>query len=280
MPILHIIILALVQGITEFLPISSSGHLILTHHALDQNLEPEAWDEMLMMDIAVHVGTLFSVLVYFRDDLREMIESVKSIRTDGVLSGVNSQGGRLARNIIVSSIPVIVVGFVLFQLELSILRSIEIVAWMTLIFGGVLWAADKYRPADKTIEAMNLKDAALIGLAQAFALVPGTSRSGVTMSAARGLGYTRPDSARYSLLLAIVAIAGAGTLSVIDLLQAGNASLSFSALIAAVFAFVSGWIAISLMMTWLQRFSFTPFVIYRVFLAVGLLVGLYSGVLS
>jgi undecaprenyl-diphosphatase len=276
MPLLHIIILALVQGITEFLPISSSGHLILAHNALGQNLEPEAWDDMMMMDIAVHVGTLFSVLVYFRSDLCDMVSDIKTIRHNGL----NSKGGKLARNIIISSLPVILAGFVLFQLNLSILRSLEIVAWMTLIFGGVLWAADRYYPAKKTIDSMSIKDAFLIGLAQSFALIPGTSRSGVTMSASRALGYSRPESARYSMLLAIVAIAGAGTLSVIDLLQAGNASLSFSALIAAVLAFVSGWVAISLMMRWLQKFNFTPFVIYRVLLAVALLVGLYSGVLS
>jgi undecaprenyl pyrophosphate phosphatase UppP len=122
MPLLHIIILALVQGITEFLPISSSGHLILAHNALGQNLEPEAWDDMMMMDIAVHVGTLFSVLVYFRSDLCDMVSDIKTTRHNGL----NSKGGKLARNIIISSLPVILAGFVLFQLNLSILRSLDV----------------------------------------------------------------------------------------------------------------------------------------------------------
>jgi len=276
MALYSIIILALVQGITEFLPISSSGHLVLVHTALDQDLEPLAWSRALMMDVAVHVGTLFSVLVYFREDLHKMVCGARDI----VRGDVTTMDAQLNVYIVVSSIPVIVAGFILYQWEPSWLRSVEIVAWTTLIFGVVLWFADHFKPAGKIIEDITFKDAFLIGLAQALALVPGTSRSGITMIAARYLGYSRTESAHYSLLLAIVAIAGAGTLALKDLIESGNVILTLDALLAAVIAFASGWGAIALMMKWLERFTFTPFAVYRVILGIVLLAAIYSGVLA
>ena len=276
MPFLTIVILALVQGITEFLPISSSGHLVLAHSALDGDLEPQAWADSLMIDVAVHVGTLFSVLVYFRDDVWRMVQGVRDFST----GDVTSMDSQLMIYVIFSSLPVIFFGFVLHQFDFSWLRSVEIVAWATLIFGAFLWVADRYQTAQRSVEDMTFKDAFVIGMAQALALIPGTSRSGITMIASRYLGYTRSESARYSLLLAIIAIAGAGTLAGLDLVQSGNVRLGLDALLAAVIAFGAGWAAIALMMRWLKRFSFAPFAIYRVILGVVLLGAIYSGYIA
>ena len=265
---LHIVILALVQGITEFLPVSSSGHLVLTHHLLDGGGANLCWEENRTLDVAVHVGTLASVLLYFRRDVCTMA------------CGLLRAEFRLLSLVILASLPVIAAGFGLHLLQPSFLCLLQVMAWTTLVFGIVLWVADRFSPAQKTIDDMNRRDALLIGLSQALALVPGTSRSGITMTAARALGYTRTEAAHFSLLLSIVAIAGAGTLGSLDLVQSGNADLSFDALIAAVLAFVSGWIAIALMMKWLEKATFTPFAIYRVVLGVLLLGLIYGGVLG
>lgn len=270
MPILHLIILALVQGITEFLPISSSGHLVITHSLLGQNVQDLCWEQNRVMDVAVHIGTLFSVLVYFRKDLFEMA---------GGLNDLKSAGFRKIQFIAVASIPVIIAGFALSMWKPSFLCLLEITAWTTLIFGIVLWVADKYRPAEKELGQMNWKDSILIGLAQTLALIPGTSRSGITMTAARALGYTRTEAAHFSLLLAIVAIAGAGFLGVLDIMKSDDMTLGMDALIAAILSFLSGWLAITLMMGWLKKATFTPFAIYRIVMGVGLLTLIYSGVI-
>jgi len=268
MPLYHIIILALIQGITEFLPVSSSGHLVLFHHILEGSVANLCWEDNRLIDVAVHVGTLFSVLVYFRQDLLSMAQ--------GALCK-NAEGSKLLKHIIIASIPVILAGLVLNILKPDFLCLLEIVAWTTLIFGIVLWVADKYFPDTKKLSDLNTKDAFLIGLAQMLALIPGTSRSGITMTAARFLGFSRVEAAHFSLLLAIVAISGAGFLSVIDLVHADNLELGFDFIIAAVLAFISGWIAISLMMKWLAKASFLPFVLYRIVLGGILLFLIYSG---
>lgn len=269
MPLLHIIILALVQGITEFLPVSSSGHLVLTHSLLGENVPDLCWEQNRVMDVAVHIGTLFSVLLYFRKDVADMLGGFFKKGTSGFDKTWYMVG---------ASVPVIIAGYFLNLWQPSFLCLLQITAWTTLVFGIVLWVADKYTPAEKTLEQMNWRDAMLIGCSQILALVPGTSRSGITMTAARALGYTRPESAHFSLLLAIVAIAGAGVLGIADIMDAGNATLGMDAVIAAVLAFVSGWVAISLMMGWLQKSTFTPFAIYRVVLGGGLLIAIYSGI--
>ncbi len=261
MPLFHIVILALVQGITEFLPISSSGHLVLAHTIFDDGLAND-----LLIDVAVHVGTLGAALLYFRRDVMQMICALATRRDTGLLLAV-----------IIGSVPVIAAGFVIHMLGPDWTRSLYLMAWCTLIFGIVLWLADRYAPTEKTLERLTIRDAFVIGLAQVLALVPGTSRSGITITAARALGFSRREAARFSLLLAIVAISGAGTLGGLDILQAGDAALGVEALLAAALAFLSGWAAIALMMRWLEKASFTPFVIYRVALGLLLLFLLYSG---
>ncbi len=272
MSLYHIVILALIQGITEFLPVSSSGHLVLAHAVMGDN---GGWEENLTLDVAVHVGTLFSVLLYFRKDLKNMFSGLWQLTA----KKEKSDGLKLLLLILVGSVPVILAGLALHFLKPEWLRSVEVIGWTTLLFGLLLWAADKLKPSEKTFEQLTYKDVALIGLAQALALIPGTSRSGITMTAARWLGFKRTDAARFSLLLAMAAISGAGTLQGIGLIKSGDLMLGLDALIAAAMAFIAGWVSIDLMMKWLAKATFTPFVIYRIVLGVLLLGLIYSGII-
>ncbi len=267
----HIILLAVIQGLTEFLPVSSSGHLGLFHCFTDQC---EHWDaDNLTMDIAVHVGTLLSVLLYFWRDVISMMLGAADITT----GKVKSNNSRLTLYVIIGSIPVIIAGFILNMFEPDWLKTLHVIAWATIIFGIILWWVDTKSPSTREVKDLTFKDALLIGLAQMLALIPGTSRSGITMTAARFLGFTRKESARYSMLLAMVAISGAGTLMGLSLLEGGDLSLGLDVLIAVVFSFISGLIAISVMMKYLEKSTFTIFAIYRVILGTILLGLLYSG---
>ena len=269
MPLFHIIILAIVQGITEFLPVSSSGHLLLTHHLLEGGAASLCWEENRIFDVAVHVGTLASVLVYFRRDLIVMAHGLRDF---------NSKGFRLMMMVGLASLPVIAGGLVMQMTKPSFLCLIETMAWTTLIFGALLMFAD-YRPARKTLEDLRWKQALLIGLAQVLSLVPGTSRSGITMTAGRFLGYTRTEAARFSLLMSIIASAGAGVVGGADLVKSGNVTLGTDAVLAVGLSFIAGLGAISFMMRWLQKSTFAIFAIYRIILGLALLGLIYSGVL-
>ncbi len=274
MPILHLLILALVQGITEFLPISSSGHLILAWAVFDAEGLPglaQTDAHRLVIDIAVHVGTLGAVCLYFWRDLSGAIAGFFKL-----LSGGRGPMPRLALALIIGTLPVVVVGFLAKDLVAGSLRSIEIIAWTTFGFGLLLYFADRIGLTVRRLEHITVVQALIIGLAQVLALVPGTSRSGITMTAARFLGYERQEAARFSLLLSIPTILGAGTLAGLDLAKAEDAQLTADALIAAGLSFVMALIAIAAMMAWLKRFSFTPFVWYRLGLA-GLLFWLVYG---
>lgn len=260
MSFLHLVVVALVQGITEFLPISSSGHLILVPYFT-------GWeDQGPIIDVAVHVGTLFAVLGYFRRDVAAMVAGCWTL-----LTGRWTSGGRLALQVVLASLPVMVAGYVIHEIGWEILRSMEIIAFATIGFGVLLWLADRFAPAHRSLDDLGFGDALLIGLSQALALIPGTSRSGVTMTAGRAVGLSRTEAARFSLLLSIPAILGAGAIAAVDIAQAGDAALGRDALMAAVLAFASAWLAIALMMRWLRHASFTPFVVYRLVLGIVLL---------
>jgi len=269
MPLYHIIILAVIQGITEFLPVSSSGHLVLTHSLLGDGKTDLCWETNRLMDVAVHVGTLLSVLLYFRKDILMMLCGILKPQSDGF---------KLGFYLALASIPVVIAGLGLQMIKPSFLCLVEVMAWMMLIFGIVLYFADKVDDA-KEIKDMNWKSALLIGFSQMLALIPGVSRSGITMTSARFLGFSRVEAARFSLLLSIVAISGAGFLTSIDLIETGNITLGFDILTAVALSFIAGYIAISLMMKWLSKSTFMPFVIYRVVLGVALLGLIYSGLL-
>lgn len=269
MPLYHIIVLAIIQGITEFLPISSSGHLVLTHTLFGDGVTDLCWETNRLMDVAVHVGTLLSVLLYFRQDIIIMLCGVLKPQSDGF---------KLGGAILIASLPVIIAGFALQAFQPSFLCLIEVMAWMSLLFGVLLYFADKIDDG-KTIEDITLKNAFLIGLSQMLALIPGVSRSGITMTSARFLGFSRVAAARFSLLLSIIAISGAGFLTSLDLVETGDIDLGFDILLAVALSFIAGYIAISVMMHWLSRATFMPFVIYRVILGIALLGLIYGGFL-
>ncbi len=273
MPLHHIAVLALVQGITEFLPISSSGHLVLVPVLT-------GWrDQGLVIDVAVHVGTLLAVVLYFRRDVGQMILGL--VR---VLAGGREREARLALQLAIASVPAFAVGLLLHELAGGLFRPgvdnvvfvTTVIAWTTIAFGVLLWLADRFCISVRRVEHLGYLDAVLVGLAQALALIPGTSRSGITMTAGRALGMERAEAARFSLLLSIPVIAGAGALAAKDVYEAGDLVLGQDALLAAALAFVSALVAIALMMRWLRRASFTPFVGYRLLLGAGLLYYLYA----
>lgn len=267
MALTHILVLAIVQGITEFLPISSSGHLILVPILAD-------WpDQGVMLDVAVHVGTLGAVIIYFWRDLFSMLTGLLKL-----MKGRRDPGARLAGQVMLGTIPVLAGGYLFDQYVGDGLRSIEVVGWTTLGFGILLYVADRMCMTVKRLDHMSYLDVLVIGVAQVLALVPGTSRSGITMTAARFLGYERPEAARFSMLLSVPTIAASGLWLGLKIYEAGDVELTQGALTAAGLAFVTAILSIAALMAWLQRATFTPFVIYRVILGVVLLAFAYDWV--
>jgi len=264
-PLLFIILLAIIQGLTEFLPISSSAHLILLPRVAGVQ------DQGLLIDIALHVGTLLAVLVYFRQDIWQIL--VGLLR---VMQRRRDPGAKLAGVIIVATAPVVVAGFLVHIYIGDLLRNAEIIAWATVGFAILLYIADRIGMTVRRIEHLDYGSGLAIGLAQVLALIPGTSRAGITMTAARALGLERRESARFSMLLSIPTIFAAGVLAAINLWRLDNVRLQIDALIAASFAFAAAFLAIALLLRWLERARFTPFVIYRLVLGGGLLIWIYG----
>ncbi len=266
MDFLPLFILALVQGITEFLPISSSGHLVLVPIIA-------GWpDQGPAVDVAVHVGTLLAVMAYFRADLmRLMFGGVALLR-----GRWQEPDAKLALYIGAGTVPAVIAGFILHELALmDMMRTMAVIGWTTLGFGVLLWIADRWGAQSHTVEAKGWSAVIGIALAQCLALIPGTSRSGITMTAARAFGVSRSDAARFSMLLSIPTIAGAGLLVLLDLVKAGDPVLTQSALIAGGLAALTAFAAIALLMRWVARQSFTIFAVYRVLLGGGLLLYYY-----
>ncbi len=263
---INLVVLALIQGITEFLPISSSAHLILVPVFTD-------WpDQGPMIDVAVHLGTLGAVLVYFRRDVWAMISGITSL---GEVD--QPPGSRLVFHVVIATVPVVIAGAALSSAGLlEGLRSPALIGWTMLGFGLLLYAADRLNMTIRTIEHMTYSHALIIGVAQVLALIPGTSRAGITMTAARALGYERAEAARFSMLLSMPTILAAGSLIGYKLYRSGDIELGLSAGIAAGLTFITALAAIGLMMAWLKRSSFTPFVVYRVALGGYLLWWAYS----
>lgn len=274
MSTLQLVVLALVQGITEFLPVSSQGHLILTDKALAYlgiiAAAPTAQDELALI-VAVHIGTLGAVLLYFWRDVWRM-----TFDTARFFVGKPGPGAVLTLHLAIATIPVVAAGA---ALELYLdwdLRGTVLIASATLGFGILLLVADWLCLTVRRIEHMRLGGALFIGMAQVLALIPGTSRSGITMTAARAMGYERTEAARFSMLLSIPVIIAAGAFEGLKLHAAGNAQLTTDVAFAAVLAFVSALAAIGLLMRWLERSSFMPFVVYRVALGGFLLWQVYG----
>ncbi len=247
--------LALIQGLTEFLPISSSAHLIFPSALF-------GWeDQGLVFDVAVHFGTLLAVIFYFRQDIYRILCGWSL----HVIKGQASADARLGWMIILATCPLIITGLLLQDIVDTYFRTTVVIASTTIIFALLLWFADKKSEAKEELNSMHWRAFLLIGLAQVLALVPGTSRSGVTMTAGLLCKLNRKDSAKLSFLLSIPAIAGAALLLVIDLLSA--ASVNWLELVyALILSAVVAYLCIHYFLKLVTRLGFLPFVLYRLFL--------------
>ena len=266
MPLLQIIVLALIQGITEFLPISSSGHLILVPVLT-------GWaDQGVLADMVMNVGSLAAVIVYFWRDVLAMLRGVvDALRREA------TPRARLMFNVLIGTIPIILVGLMMKLAGLDEhIRSATLVAVNAIVFGVLLYLADAFGLRARGVAQMGWKPALLIGCCQALSLSPGTSRSGITMTAARALGFERTDAARFSFLLAIPANGAASALVIGDALKSGE-TISFDLLLTGALTFVVALATIAFLMRMVRHVSFLPFAIYRVLLGAGLLALIYSG---
>ena len=250
---IEILILSVVQGVSEFLPISSAAHLILVSKYYAFN------NQNLLIDICLHLGSLIAIILYFRNDLFNFIKNKNFLS-----------------KIIIATIPIIPAGYLLYQTGLvEHLRSLKTIGWMTLIFGIFLYVSDKVNITRKIEENFNIKSALIIGLFQILALIPGVSRSGITISAGRILGFNRFDSAKISFMLAIPALSAASILGILNIYKEGSAELNFLAIIAIIFSFTFSYITIALFLNYIKKFSLKIFVIYRIILSIFLLAIVY-----
>ena len=262
MALTHILVLALLQGLTEFLPISSSAHLILVPKLT-------GWpDQGLAFDVSVHVGTLLAVVVYFRHELRAMSRDwIGSFRGRG-----QTAESRLAWAVLLGTIPVGLCGLLFKDIVEGELRSTTVIATTTIGFGLLLWWADTRKGLARNEYSLGFRDVLVIGLAQAVALIPGTSRSGITITAGLLLGLTREAAARFSFLLSIPVIVLAGGLEVIKLAR-DPAVMDWQALIlGALISGVTAYLCIHFFLRLLQRTGMRPFIVYRLVLGVFLFV--------
>jgi len=258
----QVTILAALQGATEFLPISSSGHLILPSLLFAWN------DQGLTFDVAVHVGTLFAVLIYFKDDLQRLVLAL----TMSVYRREQSQDSKLAWMLLAATIPAGLSGLLFASQVEQYGRSLLLIGITSIGFGLLLLVSDRIGNKQRTLADMNWKTALLIGFAQILALIPGTSRSGVTMTAALFCNLDRAAAARFSFLLAIPIIAASGLLRGIQLLRDGTESVEWLVLLYAIFiSAVVAYLCIHYFLQLIERFGFLPFVIYRVLLGIALI---------
>jgi len=260
MTFLQVVVLAVIQGLTEFLPISSSAHLILPSAIL-------GWpDQGLAFDVAVHVGTLIAVVIYFRRDLALMI----SAWVQDTLRGRTSENSRLAWFVALATIPAGIFGLLFNDFIEAHLRSVAVIATTTIVFGVMLGIFDRYSPRSLSLNQLGWKQALIVGFAQVLALIPGTSRSGVTITAALALGFDRISSAKFSFLLSIPIIALSGGYKSLELLHASDVPWR-DIFVATVLSSVTAYACIHSFLAFVNRIGMMPFVWYRMILGVSLL---------
>lgn len=258
MNILHAIFLGLIQGLTEFLPISSSGHLALLEHYFNVQ------EAGLAFDVLLHVGTLLALIAYFWTDWLEMLQAV--LRPDRF----NRLQRRLFWYLVVGTIPGAVAGFLLEKKAETVFRAPLRIALLLGVMGIMLYLADRLARHQRRLPGITLSDAILIGLAQALAIMPGVSRSGSTMTMGLILGFTRETAARFSFLLSTPIIFGAGFYHALKLLKGGGANsfITLPHVLGFLAAVISSYLTIKFLLQFLQRHSFTIFALYRIILAV------------
>tara|TARA_B100001057_G_scaffold396352_1_gene406123 strand:+ start:852 stop:1616 length:765 start_codon:yes stop_codon:yes gene_type:complete len=241
---IEILILSVIQGISEFLPISSSAHLILVSSFYDFSTSS------LLIDISLHLGSLFAILFYFKKDLLDLKSNQKLL----VL-------------IIVGSLPLIIFGYILYTTEtIYLLRDIKVIAWTTLFFGIILYFADQRKIENNISTNLNIKSILFIGLFQILALIPGVSRAGITMTAARFLKFNRVDSGKISFLLSIPALTGASLLGIKNIMS-HSIEINYLVIIAVIFSFLFSYITVKFFLMYINKFSLNVFVIYRIIIA-------------
>ena len=254
MEFLQILILAIIQGLTEFLPISSSAHLIITSSILGQETQS------ITVDIFAHGGSLFAVIIYFRVELTDALKDYKLFSSDSFLN-----------KLLLGSFPILITGFLLRDFISENFRTLDIIALSTIFFGIILWVADRGSKVQSPYELVTFKHAFFIGLAQCLALIPGTSRSAITIICALFLSYSRTIASKFAFMLAIP------TLSIIflsELISLGFSSSEINwldVLLVSTFSFLSSYLCIGIFLNLIERIGFTPFVIYRVLLGIFLL---------
>lgn len=262
MPILHLLLVAIVQGITEFLPVSSSGHLILLPALTGMD------DQGLAIDVAAHAGTLGAVVLFFWRDVRVALSGIPSL----LRGRVDSPGAWLALCLAIATVPVMAAGLLVKASGLDdAMRSVAVIGWSTIVFGLVLYWTDQRGAETRAASDWTLRHAAAMGLWQVIALIPGASRSGITISGGRLLGYTRKDAAKLSMLMSIPTILASAALLSLDVIAEADMALARDAGIAALFSLVAALVALKLMFRLLESVSFTPYVIYRIVLGAALL---------
>ena len=246
-------ILSIIQGISEFIPVSSSAHLFLLSNLSNFS------SSSLLMDVSLHLGSLLAIIFYFREDLKNFFKN-KS----------------LALLIIVGSIPLIIIGYILYISNLIYyFRNIEIVAWSTLIFGILLFFADSIKVTKKFNQNLNLRNILIIGIFQVLSLIPGVSRSGIVITAGRFLNFDRYDSSKISFYLSIPALAGASVLGLKDIMNQ-NIEFNILTIFSIIFSFFFSYITIKYFLVFVKKFSLKVFVYYRIFLAGLIFVIIYS----
>ena len=253
MTMIEIIILSIIQGVTEFLPVSSSSHLIIISEYL--NFE----NQSLSIDVSLHIGSFIAVITYFRKDIINFIKNKE-----------------LFFKIFLSSIPVMLIGFLLVKFELiDQLRNLQVIGWTTIIFGILLYISDKFSIENKIDNNFTIKSAMIIGILQILSLIPGVSRSGITITAARILKFNRFDSAKISFLLSIPTLAAVSFFGLKNLVVSNNLDFSVLNLVSIFLSFVFSLITIKFFLNYIKNFNLNIFVIYRIILGIFLIIIAY-----
>jgi len=250
---ISVFLLSLIQGITEFLPISSSSHLILVSEFINFK------NQSLSIDVSLHIGSFFAVVTYFYKDIISIIDNKD-----------------LFLKFLISSFPVIIIGYLLIHTNfIEQLRSIKIIGWTTLIFGILLYVSDKCKLQKKIENDFNYKSAIVIGIFQVLSLIPGVSRSGITITASRMLNFKRFDAAKISFLLSIPTLGAVSIFGLKNLTTSQDLEFSILNLISIFLSFIFSLITIKFFLKYIRNFTLTIFVVYRVFLGIGLLIIAY-----
>ena len=247
---IEILILSLIQGVTEFIPVSSSSHLIIFSNFISHG------SDSLSIDVSLHIGSFLAVLCYFNKDIKDFIKNKD-----------------LFVKIFISSVPVMIAGYILIHTDLiDYLRNIKIIAWTTLIFGVLLYISDKFDLSNKIEKNFNFKSAVIIGLFQVLSLIPGVSRSGITLTAARFLNFDRFDAAKISFLLSIPTLGAVSIYGIKNIISSHDINFSFLNFFSVIFSFLFSIVTIKFFLKFIKSFSLNVFVIYRILLGTALLI--------